>query len=213
MNQYTSLKGFLTAHTLLTDLEAKLDQYQVSISEKGEGNATRLALKQASQNTPTHPIENNFPSISPYARSLIEIQISMCFNYDIIAEEDTVKSNLNHFRNRLHMRNENDLCQDIYNEASIYKTVLNHDLGIEDAFNLEKLRKTTLTTCTCLFTSSYGLPCRHMLWIYRQKQFEYIRSTYQCHRTLWLIAANIQVENQVWEIISTQMLENVAYQH
>ena len=51
----------------------------------------------------------------------------MYFNYDIIAEEDggslgkiyTVKSNLNHFRNRLHMRNENDLFQDSYNEASI----------------------------------------------------------------------------------------------
>ena len=93
------------------------------------------------------------------------------------------------------MRNENDLCQDSYNEASIIKTVLNHDLEIEDSFNLEKLRKTTLTTCTCLFTSSYGLPCRHMLWIYRQKQFEHIPTSVIA--PVWLIAANIQVENQV----------------
>ena len=79
----------------------------------------------------------------------------MCLNYDIIiAQEDgdclgkvyTVKSN----------------------QASKIATILKHDLGIE--LNDEQLRKTTLTTCTCLIPNSYGLPCRHMLWIYRQKQ-------------------------------------------
>ena len=176
-----AIKGFLTAHTLLTELVAKLDQYQITISEKGEGNATRLALKQASQNTPTHPIQKYFSTISPFARSLIEVQISKCLNYDIIAEEEgdilgkiyTIKCNMNHSLNRPIMGNEKDLWRDSQNETSITTTVLRNDLGIEDAFNQEKIRKTSLTTCTCLFPSSYGLPCRHMLWIYRQKQMEF----------------------------------------
>ena len=39
--------------------------------------------------------------------------------------------------------------------------ILKHDLGliVQDSLNVVKLRKTTLTTCTGLFSNSYGLPC------------------------------------------------------
>ncbi|KAI6654581.1 hypothetical protein LOD99_977 [Oopsacas minuta] len=43
------------------------------------------------------------------------------------------------------------------------------DLGLSKVF-AKSSRKTTLTSCTCLFPSSWGLTCRHMLIVYHHEK-------------------------------------------
>lgn len=82
-----AIKRFVMVHTLLTDLVNKTWPVSSIYFRKGEGKSTRIALKHISQNRPTYPIQNTiFSKITPYARSLIEVQIELtkCLNYYII---------------------------------------------------------------------------------------------------------------------------------
>ena len=45
------------------------------------------------------------------------------------------------------------------------------DLGLPSITSEHLTRKTTLTWCSCLFPTSWGLPCRHMLLIYHHLKF------------------------------------------
>ena len=81
---HAAIKHFLSSHTLLTDLAEKLEEYRQSISERGEGKATRLALKEFSRNSGQHPIENHLSKvISPFAMSIVKLQIALCMQYAV----------------------------------------------------------------------------------------------------------------------------------
>ena len=78
---HSSIKHFLTSHTLLTHLARKIDEHRQTISDQNEGRVTRLALKMASSST-KHPIERNI-KLTPFALEIVKAQVAQCMQYSV----------------------------------------------------------------------------------------------------------------------------------
>ena len=88
----SSVKHFLNAHTLLTELATKIEEYRETITKQSEGKATRIMLNHATQAIGVHPITTYLTDIiSPFALSLVKGQISQCMKYGI--DENLPKQN------------------------------------------------------------------------------------------------------------------------
>ena len=52
--------------------------------------------------------------------------------------------------------------------------LINFDLGLSSTISGHPIQKTTLTLCSCLFPSCWGLPCRHMFSVYHHKKITHV---------------------------------------
>ena len=81
---HSSIKRFLSANTLLTQLASKIEESRNTISDMGEGKSIRLALKNASSTSDYHSVaENLLQIVTPFAFSIVKSQISRCMQYGI----------------------------------------------------------------------------------------------------------------------------------
>ena len=173
---HSSIKRFLSANTLLTQLASKIDDSRNTLSDLGEGKSIRLALKNSSSTTGYHPIEHTLRQIiTPFAFSIVKSQISQCVQYGI---EDTYLDTKSKTIEPIEVYVVKYICEtdaqpEFSNDSQdVSKNLIACDLGIQSNLNeLHKYsRKTTLNSCTCLFPNCWGLPCRHMLRIYLEKK-------------------------------------------
>ena len=69
---HSSIKRFLTAHTLLIELVTKLEEFSLKASDLTGGKAARLALKQISELAGHHPVILQLQKIiSPFALDIL----------------------------------------------------------------------------------------------------------------------------------------------
>ncbi|KAI6657110.1 hypothetical protein LOD99_15896 [Oopsacas minuta] len=75
------------------------------------------------------------------------------------------------------------------------------DLGLSKVFT-KSSRKTTLTSCTCLFPSSWGLPCRHMLIVHHHEKITNIHD--KAIVDFWKIENQADHNSNIYSCIGSQ---------
>ena len=162
---HAAIKLFLSSHILLTDLAGKLEEYRQNISERGEGKATRLALKQFSRVSGQHPIEDYISKrISPFAMSIVKSQIALCMQYTVeeLLGDDRNTDSREIFSCKRTLTNEHvDSPRDLDLQDSPTPVLSDHinacDLSLpsEITTSSETLRRVSLSSCTCLFPTCW----------------------------------------------------------
>ena len=157
---HAAIKLFLSSHTLLTDLAGKLEEYRHNISERGEGKATRLALKQFSRVSGQHPIEDYISKrISPFAMSIVKSQIALCMQYTVeeLLGDDRNTDSREIFSCKRTLTNEHvdspidlDLQDSPTPVLSYHIYACDLSLPSEITTSSETLRRVSLSSCTCL---------------------------------------------------------------
>ena len=210
---HSAIKHFLTSHTLLVDLATKIENYRNTVADRSEGIATRQALKQASFRTGRHPtLEHLNNRISPFALSLMQSQISLCLQYTVSKDSKEISEPINDntiytVRHNSHLESQNDLTNETgesNRDESIMKInfddIHKSDLGLNQTTNTT--RRTTITSCTCLYHSCYGLPCRHMLRVYLNEQLNYVPEGVVA--SIWYLKTNEEKEDQLSRLLTTK---------
>ena len=64
----------------------------------------------------------------------------------------------------------NFISQEKTSDGIESEQLIDIDLGLSSAISGHPTRKVTLTSCSCLFPSCWGLPCRHMLLVYHHEK-------------------------------------------
>ena len=219
-SEFLNKAFFLNSHTLLTELVTKIEEYRETITDQSEGKATKIMLKHVSQTTGVHPIETSLRNvISPFALAVVKGQISQCIQYTIdesLTQTDSfgeeicfVKMATGFAVGNSTTQVENSVIYDTepYNTDGelISSEFLNAcDLALENNISSSKklIRKTTTTSCTCLFPTCWGLPCRHQLRIYLQKNVSYVPN--EVISKSWIVKTADQRRESLLELFTIQ---------
>ena len=212
---HAAIKHFLSRHTLITELATKIEEYRQTVSERGEGKAIRIALRNLVVSSLghyvyLHPVELDLSKrLSPLALSIAKSQVIQCMNYSIedkYTESSTEKqvyivkqiSTSEGISTRLDSENshENMLTPSSTNVNS--EIFLDHEINAADLGLSSKIvnddsifRQTTQTNCTCLFHSCWGLRCRHMFRVYLENRIT--RVPEEVITPFWLVKSDEQM--------------------
>ncbi|KAI6650577.1 hypothetical protein LOD99_7627 [Oopsacas minuta] len=111
-----------------------------------------------------HPIERNL-KLTPFALAIVKAQINQCMQYSVDAIFNVSEGKIYEVNSIVR----DSVEREGFSGGTNKEKLTSMDLGLSKVFT-KSSRKTTLTSCTCLFPPSWGLPYRHMLIVYHHEK-------------------------------------------
>ena len=163
---HSAISHFLRASTLLTLLLPQLESYSLDVSVRASVRDYRFIqrlLAAADQMAPHPFITAMTPVLTAYALVLLKSQLQQAMQYVAtpIADADGVVRSWSISRRPDTWGLQGDA------EAQGDDA----DLGLSSSL-FSVVRVTTLDGCSCQYLTCYGMPCRHMLYLYVLQQLE-----------------------------------------
>ena len=154
---HSHIMGYLRASTLLVDLLVKLELHSATVDSRTLTRDYRLiALEESAAKANSHPFIDALKElIHPYPLALVKSQLAQSSYYSVAATAEGIYTVTR--ISAMAAASETDVVTDGDNA----------DVGLDSSSFCSGSRTCTLApagwSCSCQFTSCYGLPCRHIL--------------------------------------------------
>ena len=168
---HSAIKNFIGATTLLVQLATKLVTYQADLDESAALHVTRTALRRVTthyNDLPCVAAEAN--RLSDHAMEILRAQQAMQQSYIIKPHHipDGFPALAGLYEVYLPEVSSDPQASAVNAIADDTPLRLAEDHGLPTGTSCA--RRASLLSCTCQFHSCWGLPCRHMLWLYQHFQ-------------------------------------------
>lgn len=170
---HNAIKHHTSASSLLVDLGETLVQYSQDVDRRAFTKLARSIILATARNysSSVMPIIASLENkISKHAMDILKGQQAQVLCYKM--KEITSPSQLANMGLYHVWRGQIDDLMSSGSSSNVVNERIHEDFGLPLLGCGQRTRVTTLTTCSCQFNCKWGLPCRHMLYLYMQQQID-----------------------------------------